>query len=95
MWARQLAEGAVDLISTPEGRWEAGVLLATLRKLEGNERAKIAALQKSIQRERLEGSLLHMKDRLEEARQQKRAPQDIRSIEAEIQRLEKDASALR
>lgn len=94
-WARQIVEECADLIQAAGAREHVDQLLADLRRQEGEEKARIAGVQKGIRRERHEAIVQHLKDRLEEARRDKRSPEDIQSIEDTLRKLEKDGSTPR
>lgn len=94
-WGRQILEGSADLVREPRSAAEVQRLIAELRSLEDKERVRVAAGQREVERERIEGRILHMKDVLEDARREKRPPEQILSIETMIERLRKELASIR
>lgn len=88
--ARIAVESVAPKVSVEHERYkEITILLADLKAKEAKDLVRVSREKKDIERQRLVGELKHMKLQLDQARKQKRPPEDIRSIEFSIQSISK------
>jgi len=88
--ARIAVEKVAPRISAEHERYkEITMLLTDVKGKEVKDLARVNREKKDIERQRLVGELSHMKLQLDQARKQKRSPEDIRSIEYSIETISK------